>query len=109
MGSFVTHLSCPRCGAEHQAVVPQTICSCGSPLLVEYDLERVAHTVSKGAVAGRPPTMWRYRELLPAGNPADVVSLGEGFTPLLPLRALGTSLGLHDLWVKDEGANPTGT
>lgn len=53
--------------------------------------------------------MWRYRELLPVEDAGSVVSLGEGFTPLLPMPALGERIGLPDLWVKDEGLNPTGT
>src|SRR6266511_1529540 len=97
MGSFVSHLSCPRCGEQRRAGTIQTVCECGSPLLVEYDLERLAGTASKQAVAARAATMWRYREFLPVEDPRGTVSLGEGFTPLLPLPSVGQAFGLGDL------------
>ena len=107
--SFLTHLSCSSCRTRHQAGIEQHRCAaCGGPLLVEYDLERLRTTVRREDVAGRAPTMWRYSELLPVSGPAAVVSLGEGFTPLLPAPALGEPLGLS-LWIKEDGVNPTGT
>ena len=109
MDSFVSHLSCPRCGERHDPSEPHNVCTCGSPLVVEYDLDRVGAAVHREDLAGRDPTMWRYRELLPAPGGAEVVSLGEGFTPLLPAHRLGSSVGLPGLWVKDDGLNPTGT
>lgn len=109
MVSFLTHLSCPRCGERHDPGKPHNVCTCGSPLLVEYDLERVGAGLSKADLLGRQPNMWRYRELLPLADPGDVVTLGEGFTPMLPTRRLGERIGLPDLWVKDDGLNPTGT
>ena len=99
----------PACGRRHEAGVPQNVCSCGSPLLVDYDLEAVGAGVTKETVAARPPDMWRYRELLPLDPAAEVVSLGEGATPLLRPTALGSRIGLPGLLVKDEGLNPTGT
>ncbi len=89
--------------------MPQNVCSCGSPLLVDYDLEAVGVGATKETVAARPPDMWRYRELLPLDPETDAVSLGEGATPLLRPRALGSRIGLPGLLVKDEGLNPTGT
>jgi threonine synthase len=65
--------------------------------------------VDKESIAGRPPSMWRYAEFLPVGDPGHVVSLGEGFTPLLPAAQLGRRVGLPRLMIKDEGPNPTGT
>jgi threonine synthase len=109
MPSFVTHLTCPRCGRRNAPRVPQNLCSCGSPLLVDYDLEAVGAAAAKEAIAARPPGMWRYRELLPVERETDVVSLGEGGTPLLHPSALGARLGIPELLVKDEGPNPTGT
>jgi len=107
--SFVSRLSCPRCGAEHDPSVVHNLCRCGSPLLVDYDLGAVAAQARKEAIAGRPANMWRYREFLPLGEEAGVVTLGEGFTPLLPAPRLGERIGVRDLWVKDDGLNPTGT
>ena len=89
--------------------MPQNLCDCGRPLLVEYDLEAVGAAATKEAVAARPFDMWRYRELLPVEDSADVVSLGEGGTPLLRPGALGSRIGLPRLHVKDDGLNPTGT
>jgi threonine synthase len=109
MPAFVSHLSCPRCGERHDAGRPHNVCTCGSPLLVEYDLDRVRDTLLKGELESREPTMWRYRELLPVSEQAETVTLGEGFTPLVPVARVGRSLGLPDLWIKDEGLNPTGT
>lgn len=85
------------------------LCPCGSPLLARYDLERVRQKVSPPDFAGREPTLWRYRELLPAAPEELPVTLGEGFTPLLPACRLGESLGLRALYIKDEAGNPTGS
>jgi threonine synthase len=107
--SFVTSLVCSRCGTRHDAAIPHNLCECGGPLLVEYDLEGVGAAVSPDAIAGREASMWRYRELLPVGNASDVVTLGEGFTPLIPAPSLAAKLGLSSMWIKDDGLNPTGT
>ena len=107
--SALSHLECARCGARHDAALVQGLCSCGSPLLARYDLERVAAQVSPGMLAGRPPDLWRYHELLPVRAARSVVSLGEGMTPLLPMRRLGAALGVPRLLMKDESPIPTGT
>ncbi len=60
-------------------------------------------------LASRPPTLWRYWEVLPPNDEADVISLGEGFTPLIHARRLGAKLGIKNLYLKDESANPTGS
>ena len=107
--SFLSHLECPACGATYDADVPQNLCRCGSPLLARYDLERLASSNTLDDVATRPPTLWRYRELLPVRDDAHVVSLGEGMTPLTPLPRLGAALGVPRLSMKDEGLIPTGS
>lgn len=107
--SYVTFLECPKCGRQHDPNVPQNLCACGSPLLVRYDLPAVEAAASKATVAGRPRGLWRFSELLPGADPAQRVELGEGDTPLLPLPALGATLGVADLWLKDEGLSPTGS
>ena len=86
---------------------PQHLCACGSPLLARYDLEALARTWPRAALGGRPPTLWRYREVLPPADGGAPVSLGEGFTPLLHAPRLGAALGMERLYVKDESANPT--
>jgi threonine synthase len=105
--SALSHLGCPRCGARHDADQVQGTCSCGSPLLARYDLRLVQ--ASPRDIAGRPPDLWRYHELLPVREAGHVVSLGEGMTPLLALRTLGQALGVPNLLMKDEGLIPTGT
>ena len=107
--SHLSHLQCARCGAVHDADVPQNLCDCGSPLLARYDLEAVAEAVDLDAIAGRAPTLWRYREMLPVRARENMVSLGEGMTPLLELPRLGERLVLPRLLMKDEGVIPSGS
>lgn len=108
--SFVTHLSCSRCEEVYEAGEEHHVCeACGSPLLVHYDLDGVGAAVRPSDLRERPPTMWRYRELLPLRDDANLVSMGEGFTPLVRVDSLGRRLGLTDLWIKDDGQNPTGS
>ena len=85
------------------------VCSCGSPLLARYELDEVRAGLTKGDVAGRAPDLWRYHELLPVRDAANVVSLGEGMTPLVALPRYGRELGVDRLLMKDEGLIPTGT
>ncbi len=99
---------CPRCHAEYDATTLLGLCrSCGSPLLARYDLDAV--TVGPDDIARRAADLWRYHELLPVSAPEHVVTLGEGMTPLLSAPRLAEELGLDRLWVKDEGALPTGS
>jgi threonine synthase len=107
--SALSHLFCPRCGREHAADEVAGLCTCGSPLLVEYDLDAVKASTDPEVIGGRPPALWRYHELLPVRSIDHVVSLGEGMTPLLPLRRLGADFGLSRLLMKDDGLLPTGT
>jgi threonine synthase len=105
----VTHLYCSACGKEHEARKLVNLCECGKPLMVAYDLERAAATLTRESLAGREPTLWRYREVLPVDDDKNILSLGEGMTPLLKAPRLGASLGLSNLFIKDEGVNPTGS
>ena len=107
--SALSHLDCPRCGAQHDADLVQGTCTCGSPLLARYDLRQVADLTSPQDIAGRPADLWRYHELLPVREAGHVVSLGEGMTPLLAMPRLGKALGVPSLLMKDEGLIPTGT
>jgi threonine synthase len=97
----LTHLECTRCGEHFPADRPQTVCSKDAGVLyARYDLDAIKRTFSPARLAGRAPTMWRYDALLPEANP---VSLGEGFTPMLPSREY------PNVFIKDEGLNPTGS
>lgn len=107
--SALERLECSKCGMSHDADQVQGLCTCGAPLLARYDIEQVRATASRAAVAARPPDLWRYHELLPVRSNASVVSLGEGMTPLLAMRAIGRELGVPALLMKDEGLIPTGT
>jgi threonine synthase len=105
---FVTHLECAACGLEHEARRLQNLCTrCAKPLLVRYDLERAGRSLTKESLARRPTSLWRYREVLPVAREENIVSFGEGWTPLLRARRLGERLGMTDLFIKDEGQNPT--
>jgi threonine synthase len=108
--SFVTHVECTVCGHRHDPERLLTVCeTCGQMLAARYDLERVRASVTRDRLAGRPPGMYRFRELTPLGDGEDPVTLGEGGTPLLALPRLAAHLGLRHLWGKDEGQNPTGS
>jgi threonine synthase len=107
--SYLSDLSCPRCGTRYPAGVLQGVCTCGSPLLARYDLQRLAAESARTAFAGREASLWRYHELLPVSREESIVSLGEGMTPLVALPRLGTRLGVPRLLMKDEGVIPTGS
>jgi len=108
--SFVSHVECTVCGHRHDAGRALTVCErCGQMLAVRYDLARVKGAVSKDALRGRPPGMYRFRELTPLADGEQPVTLGEGGTPLLLLQRLAADLGLRHVWGKDEGQNPTGS
>ncbi len=104
----VTHLECGLCGLQHEARRLHNLCTaCGKPLLVRYDLERAKMFLTKESLASRRPDMWRYREMLPVETDDNIISLGEGWTPLLRATRLGRRVGIHDLFIKDESQNPT--
>src|SRR6201997_936188 len=98
---MLSHLECTRCGEHYPADRPQSVCpNDGGVLYARYDLAAIKRSFSSARLAGRAPTMWRYDAVLPA---ADPVSLGEGFTPMLPSREF------PNVYIKDEGLNPTGS
>src|SRR5258706_15101302 len=107
--SALSPLECPSCGTTCDAVQVPGPCACGAPRLARYDPERVVAKGSRAETATRPPALWRYHELLPVSAAANVVSLGEGMTPLLRMSRTGAALGVPGLMMKDEGLIPTGT
>ncbi|MBV9616346.1 MAG: pyridoxal-phosphate dependent enzyme, partial [Ktedonobacteraceae bacterium] len=107
--SFLSFLECSRCHTHYNADAPAHLCECGSPLLARYDLDGVSMHLSKEMLRARTPSLWRYHEMLPIRNDDSVVTLGEGMTPLLPLKRIGRKLDMRQLFVKDEGALPTGS
>ena len=104
--TFVTHLECSLTGEHFPADTVQTLSKAGRPLLVRYDLDGICRAFPREALATRPQTLWRYRELLPVRRAVDVISLGEVVTPLIPLPRLA---GRREILVKDEGRLPTGS
>ena len=106
---MISHLECSRCGARHDAGRLRNLCHCGGPLLARYNLAQLARTWRRHDLAGRRGDVWRWREILPITEDEEPLSLGEGGTPLLASRAIGPSLGLDRLLLKDESTNPTGS
>jgi threonine synthase len=100
-------LECAACGATSSAEGLPTVCACGQPWLVRYPDRRPG--IVQRAEVRRRHSMWRFRDFLPLRPFEEPVSLGEGDTPLLRLRRTATRLGVPHLWLKDEGANPTGS
>ncbi|MGD2200093.1 MAG: threonine synthase [Candidatus Bathyarchaeota archaeon] len=108
--SYFTHLECSKCGKKHDHTEVQTVCKeCGKPLFARYDMEAVKEVVGPEDFVGGEASMWRYWDLLPVKDPVNKVSLGEGWTPLTHVTRLGETIGLPDLYVKDEGIISTGT
>lgn len=108
MTSFVTHLEAAIDGTSLPADRIQTLHK-DRPLGVRYDLAAVGKALTKEMLRDRPPTMWRYRELLPVPFEKEPVSLGETQTPLLPCPRLAARFGLEHFWIKDESHLPTGS
>lgn len=107
--SYVSHLECPVCEKTYDVSTIQQLCTCGSPLLVRYDLDLVRNEVKRSSIRERNHDLWRYHELLPVQHEDHVITLGEGMTPLLPMPELGQSYGLNHLYMKDESLIPTGS
>jgi threonine synthase len=108
-GSLLINLKCPECGAEYDAAVSNTVClndACKSTLFANYDLTQY---LDKSILKDRPANMWRYHELLPIIHPKNIVTLGEGFTPIIPLENLKQAAIGNEVFWKDESGNPTGS
>jgi threonine synthase len=106
MFSFFSHLACTRCESQFDHGSRADLCaSCGGPLFARYSRGRL----DRDASSERSRSIWRWHEMMPVEDPANIVSLGEGGTPLLRADRLGAAAGFSDLWIKDEGNNPTGS
>ena len=107
--SRLINLKCPNCGAEYDAAIINTFCKvegCNSTLFAQYDL---TYTIDKAILKNRPASMWRYRELLPVTNDVNIVTMGEGFTPMTAIENLKQFTKGNDVYWKDEAGNPTGS
>ena len=110
MKSFLTNLECTYCGIELSADEPHRTCpDCGKVLYPRYDLQAASKALDREDLKNRPANMWRYFELMPVRNEENVVTLGEGFTPIFKAERLGADTGCPTLYIKDEGINPTGS
>ncbi len=110
MKSYLTHLECTYCGETLSADEPRRLCpSCGKVLYARYDLAAARNNFDRGSLPGRAANMWRYFEVLPVVDVDNVVTLGEGFTPIHKAERLGARIGAENLLIKDEGVNPTAT
>jgi threonine synthase len=109
MPSFFSRLECSvPCGAgPYNAHESHHLCQCGMPLVARYDLAAARRAWPRESLASREASMWRYREVMPLFDGEAPVTLGEGWTPLLPAPRLGHAVGLHQLFIKDESLNPT--
>jgi len=105
---FVSGLRCRECGRTYPAEALHVCDYCFGPLEVTYDYERVASVISRERIEAGPRSIWRYADLLPVRDAAPV-DLGAGFTPLVRADRLAAELGLGELWIKDDTANPTGS
>ena len=108
-GSLLTVLKCPECGTIHNASVINTVCTndtCKSTLFAQYNLSA---GLDKRILQGRAATMWRYKEFLPVIDEKNIVTLGEGFTPIIPVENLKNFIGDNEVFWKDESGNPTGS
>ncbi len=108
--SYLYILECSVCKRQYSPNNPWTTCiKCGKSLLARYDIEEAKNMVSKSLLLGRPWNVWRFAELMPVQDHRYRFTLGEGGTPLLHLKRVGGRQGLMNLFLKDEGQNPTGT
>ena len=110
MQSYITELECTYCHETYSADEPHRTCDeCGKVLYARYDLDGAARALDRAALRDRPANMWRYFEVMPVRDEANVITLGEGYTPIFQAKRLGAEFGCRDLLIKDEGLNPTGS
>ncbi|MCP4418538.1 MAG: threonine synthase [Chloroflexi bacterium] len=107
--TYLTHLECSLNGKKYDANQLIRLSDQGLPLLARYDLEKARAELDRDKIMRRPASMWRFHELLPVGDPECRITLGEGGKPILQLPHLGQQFGLNQVFIKDEGQNPTGS
>lgn len=108
MQSYLTHLECTYCLATFSADEPHRLCTeCSKVLYPRYDLKSAGESLDPDNLKNRTTNMWRYFEVMPVRDEANVITLGEGFTPIFKAERLSQSIGTKALYIKDEGINPT--
>ncbi len=105
----VIHLECANCHKNYEANKLHNLCvECGKPLLVRYDLAKAAETLTKESLKNRAENLWRYKEVLPVESDENIVSFGEGYTPIFEVKRIAATLPVKlNLFIKDESVNPT--
>ena len=108
MKSYLTHLECTYCHATFSADEPHRTCpDCNKVLYPRYDIAGAKANFDRGLLPSRPANMWRYFEMMPIRDEANIITLGEGYTPIFKAERLGPEMGCSTLYIKDEGLNPT--
>ncbi|MFO7795650.1 MAG: threonine synthase [Promethearchaeati archaeon] len=109
--SLLNKIVCTECGSEYNITDLHNLCtSCGKVLFPQYDLEKAKEFLSKDQIQQKKVyNIWRLNEIMPVNNSKYRISLGEGWTPIIKINNYGKSIGLNNLYIKDEGQNPTGT
>jgi threonine synthase len=107
--SYFSYLECTACGAMYSQAQLIGTCSCGKVLFARYDLKAPKEKMSPDVFRRQTASLWRYKDILPVHDNRNIVTLGEGMTPLLPAARLGREIGIPRLIIKDEGINPTGS
>lgn len=106
--SYMTHLECGLCGKEYETDKLWNLSPCCSkPMLARYDIDKVEKIFPKEILKERENSLWRYKEMLPVSSEDNILTLGEGFTPLKKAKRLGNLLNHPNLYIKDESLNPT--
>lgn len=106
--NYFSHLECGYCSKVFDKNRIWNLCpDCGKPLLARYDIESAKKSFKKESLVSREKTLWRYYEMLPVNEKKNQLTLGEGFTPLIKAERLEHEIGMKNLFIKDEGLNPT--
>ncbi len=106
--TYFTHLECAYCNKTFDKNKLWNLCTeCGKPLLARYDLDKAKAGLQKEQLKNRDETLWRYRDMLPVINDKFILSFGEGYTPLIKAERLSNEIGCNNLYIKEEGVNPT--
>jgi threonine synthase len=108
--SQLSYLRCSRCHEVHVPSERQSVCrKCGRPLLAQYDLQKAGKVLSPVSLRHRISSLWRYHELLPVRDENNIISFGEGWTPIIEMRAVAVAREAKKILIKEEGMNPTGS
>lgn len=106
--SYLSHLECGYCVKIYESNKIWNLCTdCGKPLLARYDIDKCKLNFTKSVLANRRKTLWRYKEMLPVYNEKYILTMGEGFTPLIKAERLSAEINFENLYIKEEGLNPT--